>query len=136
MKIKDEVIKTYDDRDLIYWKNNDKSITVDQAKEISEKIKNLISKKTYNSLLVDTRNSNGVWNNKVDKIWINLMQYIPTKVEKTATICDNIINKLQLNYLSNKSGNDQNIKAFTNEEKEQLYNFLKISDMNFLENKD
>lgn len=136
MKIKDDVIKTYDDRDLIYWKNNDKTITTDQAKEISERLKHLISKKTYNTLLVDTRDSNGVWNNEVDKIWINLMEYIPKKVEKTATICDNIINKLQLNYLSTKSGNDQNIKAFTKQEKEQLYNFLKISDMNFLETKD
>lgn len=117
---------------LLYWKNNKNDISPKEALETSKKIEELITEKNFNTLLVDNRNLNGVWDSKVDKIWIDLMKFIPNYVPKTATICDNIINKLQLNYLSKKSGTLNSIKAFTVEEIDLMSNFLNINTIDVL----
>lgn len=130
--MKENNLITKEDLHLLYWKNNKNDISPKEALEISKEIEELITKKDFNTLLVDNRNLNGVWDSKVDKIWIDLMKLIPNYIPKTATICDNIINKLQLNYLSKKSGNLNKIKAFTVEEIDSMSNFLDINTTNIL----
>lgn len=112
--------------DIILWTNQTGSITEKQALEISDKIKDLVTSREFKALVVDNRNLKGIWRPEVDKVWIDLMTFLPSKVEKTATVCENIINKLQLNYLSNQAGTTEKVKAFVESEKDELLTFIDL----------
>ncbi len=90
-------------KDIIYWKNTTGSISENDALGISEQIKAMIETQDVRAVLVDNRKLYGVWAPEVDKIWIDLMSYLPNHVDRTATLCQNHINKLQLNYLSSQA---------------------------------
>jgi len=117
-------IKTFDD--LIVWKNTTGTVTEQEAKELSQKITDMVSGTNYKAMLVDNRNLKGIWKPEVDKVWIELMSFLPTKVKKTATICENIINKLQLNYLSTQAGTSDSVKAFIESEEGELLEFIDL----------
>lgn len=112
--------------DIILWTNQTGTITEKQALEISDKIKDLVTSREFKALVVDNRNLKGIWRPEVDKVWIDLMTFLPSKVEKTATVCENIINKLQLNYLSNQAGTTEKVKAFVESEKDELLTFIDL----------
>lgn len=114
------------ENDILYWHNNHTNITYEEAQQISEKLHNLLDNNDLKALIVDNRSASKVWSTDFDKIWIDLMKYIPTRVDKAATICPNIINKLQLNYLSSKAGTQNTIQAFTVEEKKEIDDFLEF----------
>jgi hypothetical protein len=109
---------------VLYWKNFSAEVTEDQAKLISNKIKNMILTHKYDALVVDNGDFKGDWSIDVDFIWIDLMAFVPMHVGKAVTICPDISNKLQLNYLSNQAGTSDIVKAFTNEEKTEIETFL------------
>lgn len=112
--------------DVILWTNHTGAITEKQALEVSDKIKDLVSCKEFKALIVDNRKLKGIWKPEVDKVWIDLMTFLPSKVEKTATVCENIINKLQLNYLSIQAGTTDKVKAFVESEKDELNMFIEL----------
>lgn len=116
--------------DLIVWTNTTGTVTEQEAREISEKITDMVSKSKYKAMLVDNRKLKGVWRPEVDKVWIELMSFLPTKVERTATICENIINKLQLNYISTQAGTIDTVKAFVESEENELIDFINMPDLN------
>lgn len=113
--------------DVIYWKNTTGSISEQDAISIAEQIKEIIETQSVRAVLVDNRNLYGVWAPEVDKIWIDLMTYLPNYVDRTATLCQNHINKLQLNYLSSQAGTTETVKAFTESERVEMEDFLKLS---------
>ncbi len=114
-------------KDIIYWKNTTGSISENDALGISEQIKAMIETQDVRAVLVDNRKLYGVWAPEVDKIWIDLMSYLPNHVDRTATLCQNHINKLQLNYLSSQAGTTDTVKAFTESERLEMEDFLKMS---------
>lgn len=117
-------LKTFDD--LIIWTNTTGTVTEQEAKELSQKITDMVSGTNYKAMLVDNRNLKGIWRPEVDKVWIELMSFLPTKVEKTATLCENIINKLQLNYLSIQAGTIDSVKAFVESEEGEMLEFINL----------
>ncbi len=121
--------------DIIYWKNTTGSISEQDAIQISDYIKNLVEEKSVRAIFVDNRRLYGVWTPEVDKIWIDLMNYLPEHVNKTVTICQNHINKLQLNYLSTQAGTKESVQAFTESERVEMEHFLqfKLENMHILE---
>jgi len=116
--------------EVIYWKNASGNISEQDALIIATHIKEIIATRAVRAVLVDNRNLYGVWAPEVDKIWIDLMTYIPNHVNRTATLCQNPINKLQLNYLSSQAGTTDSVKAFTESERLEMENFLNLSIMN------
>ena len=117
-------IKTKDD--MIIWKNTTGNITEEEALNVSLQITNLIKDHKFHTMIVDNRDLNGVWTTEVDRVWIELMQELPTYVDKTVTICQNVINKLQLNYLSKQAGTDTTIRAFVSNEAIEIKTFLGV----------
>jgi len=126
MSTSDHFVETKDE--VIYWHNKTGSITTDEALELSDQIKNLVETGDYTRLIVDNSQMSGVWSSEVDKIWIDLMKYITQYIPKTATICENVINKLQVNYLASQSVSPDRMKAFTVSEKEEFERFIKSDD--------
>ena len=120
-------LKTFDD--LIVWTNTTGTVTEQEARELSQKITDMVSGTNYKAMLVDNRNLKGIWRPEVDKVWIELMSFLPTKVEKTATLCENIINKLQLNYLSIQAGTIDSVKAFIESEEGELLEFIDLPNL-------
>lgn len=116
--------------DVIYWRNTTGRITEEDANGISDHIKQLVESNHVRAVLVDNRQLFGVWKPEVDKIWIDLMGYLPKHVDRTATLCQNHINKLQLNYLSAQAGTTDTVKAFTDSERSEMEKFLKVSSGN------
>lgn len=113
--------------DVIYWRNTTGNISEQDATVISEHIKTIIETQNVHAVLVDNRGLFGVWSPEVDKIWIDLMTYLPKHVDRTATLCQNHINKLQLNYLSSQAGTTETVKAFTDSERVEMEDFLKLT---------
>jgi len=112
--------------DVIYWKNVNGKISEQDALNIAEHIKEMIESETIQAVLVDNRKLYGVWTPEVDKVWIDLMSYLPHHVERTATLCQNHINKLQLNYLSTQAGTTESVKAFIESDRVEMEDFLKL----------
>tara|TARA_Y100001933_G_scaffold240038_1_gene265196 strand:- start:385 stop:783 length:399 start_codon:yes stop_codon:yes gene_type:complete len=112
--------------DIIYWKNTTGSISEQDALNIAEQIKEMIETKSVRAVIVDNRKLYGVWSPEVDKVWVDLMSYLPNYVDKTATLCQNHINKLQLDYLSSQAGTKESVKAFTERERHEMEYFLKL----------
>jgi len=110
--------------EYIYWHNTNGIISPEEAERLSNEIKSLAESGNYTRLIIDNSKMNGVWATEVDKIWIDLMTYVAQYIPKTATICENIINKLQVNYLSSQSANPKRMKAFTVAEKEEFEQFI------------
>lgn len=124
MNSTDHLIETKGE--FIYWHNRNGAITVDEAVELSDQIKTLVETGDYSRLVVDNSQMSGVWSSEVDKIWIDLMKYIVQYIPKTATLCENVINKLQVNYLASQSVSPDRMKAFTVEEKEDFENYISV----------
>lgn len=124
MTTPDHLIETKGE--FIYWHNRDGAITIEEAIELSNQIKSLAESGDYSRLIVDNTEMQGVWSTEVDKIWIDLMKYIVQYIPKTATLCENVINKLQVNYLASQSVSPEKMKAFTVAEKEDFENYIKI----------
>lgn len=124
-------LKVFEDEKILYWANNKSNLTTEEAEQLCRELKNIIEHNTLDSIIIDNRELKGVWNTNLDSIWIELMKYLPSKVPKTATLCDNIINKLQLDYLAKKSGTNKDIKAFTLKEKDELKKFLELNTLDF-----
>jgi len=115
---------------VIYWKNTTGSISEQDANIIAQHIKAIIETQPVRAVLVDNRKLYGVWTPEVDKVWIDLMSYLPNHVDRTATLCQNSINKLQLNYLSSQAGTMDTVKAFTESERLEMEDFLNLSIIN------
>jgi len=115
------------ENDIIYWENITGFITEKEAVNVTKEIKGIIETKPIKAMVVDNRKLTGVWTPEVDKVWIDLMSYLPTRVDKTATLCENVINKLQMNYLSKQAGTSENVQAFT--EEEEVREFLGINQL-------
>lgn len=124
MNSTDHLIETKGE--FIYWHNKNGAITVDEAVELSNQIKTLVETGDYSRFVVDNSQMSGVWSSEVDKIWIDLMKYIVQYIPKTATLCENVINKLQVNYLASQSVSPDRMKAFTVEEKEDFENYISV----------
>lgn len=124
MTTPDHLIETKGE--IIYWHNRDGTITIEEATALSDQIKSLAESGDYSRLVVDNTEMQGVWSTEVDKIWIDLMKYIVQYIPKTATLCENVINKLQVDYLASQSVSPEKMKAFTVAEKEDFENYIKI----------
>lgn len=109
---------------ILYWKNTDSNITYEDAQNISREIHRLVNEKQYKAMIVDNSEMRGVWSPEFDQIWIELMRSIPNQVEKTVTICENFINKLQVDYLSSQTEFADRIRTYTISEKEEMTTFL------------
>lgn len=117
--------------DIVYWKNTTGAISENDAQKISDYVKMLVEEKNVRAIFIDNRKLYGVWTPEVDKIWIDLMNYLPEHVDKTVTLCQNHINKLQLNYLSTQAGTKESVQAFTEAERVEMESFLQFKLENF-----
>lgn len=68
--------------EVIYWHNKNGFITIEEALELSDQIKNLVETGDYSRLIVDNSKMSGVWSSEVDKVWIDLMKYIVQYIPK------------------------------------------------------
>lgn len=97
-----------------------------EAKEISNRIKQLITSEEIERMVVDNRSLVGTWSPEIDAIWIDLMRFMPIHVKRTATLCHDVIGKIQLNYLSSQAGTIESVRAFTPAELKEMQNFLEL----------
>ena len=108
----------------LYWTTESLNVSMFDAKAVSNKIKELISTEEIDRVVVDNRAVQGAWSPEVDSIWIDLMRFMPVHVKKTATLCHDVIGKIQLNYLSSQAGTTDTVKAFTPSELKEMKQFL------------
>lgn len=114
------------EEDVLYWENHADVLTVTEAQIISKEIRSLVERTPLKGMVVDNRMLAGAWSPEVDRVWIDLMAFLPKHALKTATVCNNVINKLQFNYLSSQAGTTDTVKAFVDEERDALCLFLQV----------
>ncbi len=117
------------EEDVLYWENHTDLLTVKDAQIISNEIRHLVERSSLRGMVVDNRKLAGNWSPEVDRVWIDLMAYLPQHDLKTATVCQSVINKLQFNYLSSQAGTADTVRAFVDEEREALCSFLQVRDV-------
>lgn len=117
------------EEDVLYWENHTDALSVKEAKQISNEIRLLVERSSLKGMVVDNRRVAGSWSPEVDRVWIDLMTYLPKHDLKTATVCQTVINKLQFNYLSAQAGTVDSVKAFVDEERDALCTFLEVPDV-------
>lgn len=118
---------------VIYWTNKSPHLTEREALEVSTRIKSLAITGNYKALIVDNRMLRDPWQPEVDRVWVKLLHFVPTCVEKTVTLCDSVASKTQLNYLSKQAGTENTFKAFAPNEHEAITDFLKPHQVYFEE---
>ncbi|HEU4964809.1 MAG TPA: hypothetical protein VFV52_13265 [Bacilli bacterium] len=82
---------------------------------MSESIRTLIVEEKIERILIDNRELRGTWASGVNEVWIELMAFMREHVSQVATLCENVINEMQLNRLSRQAGTYDRIQAFTDE---------------------
>jgi hypothetical protein len=102
-----------------YWRATTTSITVEEAKEISARVKKEISSPSIKYFIVDNRDLNGPYKQDVQEIWSDLMNTVAQNVEKNVVICKDVITQMQVNRISRTTGTADKVKAFI-DEKEAL----------------
>lgn len=117
------------EEDVLYWENHTDLLTVKEALIISNEIRNLVQGSSLRGMVVDNRKLAGAWSPEVDRVWIDLMAFLPKHDLKTATVCQSLVNKLQFNYLSSQAGTTDTVKAFVDDEREALCRFLQVQDL-------
>lgn len=117
------------EEDVLYWENHTDLLSVKEALQISSEIRHLVEKTPLKGMVVDNRKVAGPWSPEVDRVWIDLMTFLPQHALKTATVCPSVINKLQINYLSSQAGTTDSVKAFVDEEREELCSFLEVPEV-------
>lgn len=115
----------------LIWTNENGEVSRTEAKDISNHIKQLIKEDQVDTVIVDNRSIQGNWPPEVDFVWIDLMRFMPLHVKKTATLCKDVISKIQLNYLSSQAGTTESVKAFTPSELTELKRFLELEEIPF-----
>ncbi len=103
------------------------SVTGEEAKGISNHIKQMIATEAIDTVLVDNRAIRGSWAPEIDYIWIDLMRFMPIHIKKAATLCQDVVGKLQINYLSSQAGTTETVRAFTVTELMEMKQFLGTS---------
>lgn len=117
------------EEEVLYWENHTDLLTAKEAQIISNEIRDLVEKTPLKGMVVDNRKLAGAWSPEVDRVWIDLMAFLPQHDLKTATVCQTVINKLQFNYLSSQAGTADSVKAFVDEERDALCSFLQVQDV-------
>lgn len=115
----------------LYWTTENNNVNSFEAKAVSSHIKQLITEQEIDRVIVDNRAITGAWSAEVDAIWIDLMRFMPIHVKKTATLCHDVIGKIQLNYLSSQAGTIETVKAFTPAELKEMKQFLGVEHLPF-----
>lgn len=115
----------------LIWTNENGEVSRTEAKDISNHIKQLIKEDQVDTVIVDNRSIQGNWPPEVDFVWIDLMRFMPLHVKKTATLCKDVISKIQLNYLSSQAGTTESVRAFTPSELTELKRFLELEEIPF-----
>lgn len=115
----------------LYWTPESGKVNSFEAKNVSNQIKQLITDQEIERVVVDNRAIRGAWSAEVDSIWIDLMRFMPIHVKKTATLCHDVIGKIQLNYLSSQAGTIDTVKAFTPAEIKEMKQFLGLEHLPF-----
>lgn len=116
------------DHTLIWRTANDLSNSF-EAKVVSDQIKQLVTSETIERMVVDNRSVTGTWSPEIDAIWIDLMRFMPIHVKRTATLCKDVIGKIQLNYLSSQAGTIESVRAFTPAELKEMQTFLGLDQL-------
>lgn len=114
---------------LLYWENHTDLLTAKEAQIITNEIRHLVERSSLKGLVVDNRKLAKAWSPEVDRVWIDLMAFLPKHDLKTATVCQSVINKLQFNYLSSQAGTADTVKAFVDEERDALCTFLQVQEV-------
>jgi len=114
------------EEDVLYWENHTDLLTAKEAQNISNEIRHLVEMSSLKGMIVDNRKLAMTWSPEVDRVWIDLMAFLPQHDLKTATLCPSVINKLQFNYLSSQAGTADTVKAFVDEEREAICSFLQV----------
>ncbi|HEU4963613.1 MAG TPA: hypothetical protein VFV52_07105 [Bacilli bacterium] len=106
---------------VMYTKNTSGSVSVQEASAIADEIRRLVEQHNVTKMIVDNRELNGVWNSEVNDVWSDLMTWLVARVDKCATLCKSVVNKMQLDRLSRQAGTQDKVKAFTSEVDVCLY---------------
>ncbi len=117
------------EENVLYWENHTDLLSVNEAKQVSNEIRRLVENTSLKGMIVDNRKLAGEWSPEVDRVWIDLMAFLPRHDLKTATVCQSVIDKLQFNYLSSQAGTTDSVKAFIDEEREALCSFLEVEEV-------
>lgn len=114
---------------VLYWDNHNEVLTPQEARTVSERIQKMVEDQKIRAIIVDNRKLEGSWSPEVDRVWIDLMRFLPQHELKTATLCQSVVYKLQLNYLSSQAGTQDSVKAFVEDEREDLMSFLEVGEL-------
>ncbi|WP_156499170.1 hypothetical protein [Fictibacillus phosphorivorans] len=104
---------------VFYWRATTTMITIEEAKEIAERVKKEVSSPSIKYFIVDNRELNGPYKPDVQQVWSDLMDVVAQNVEKNVVICKDIIQQMQINRISKNTGTTDKVKAFM-DEKEAL----------------
>lgn len=126
-----ETLKLHQQNHTLYWTTENNNVNSFDAKAVSNHIKQLIAEQHIETVVVDNRAITGAWSPEVDSIWIDLMRFMPIHVKRTATLCHDVIGKIQLNYLSAQAGTIDSVKAFTPAELKEMKQFLGMDHLPF-----
>lgn len=122
MNTKNAII-VYEDN-MLYWTNLNGELSVDEVERVVAYIKSVVEQYPVDALIVDNSSLRYAWSSDIDRIWIDLLKYSSEHIPKTATLCQNIISKVQLDYLAEQSGISDNSKTFTLNERGEFEHFI------------
>lgn len=114
---------------MLLWTTQNTDISLLEAKAISNQLKEIIADQNIEKIFVDNRAFNHAWPSEIDLIWIDLMRSMPHHVKKAATLCTDVVGKLQLNYLATQAGTSDIVRAFTLKELPELLKFIDLEEL-------
>lgn len=112
---------------VVYFYVNESLLTSTGVEALSEALEKLAAQTQPKVMIVDQMSLQHELTPEEDKAWIELYKHFPQYVDKTATICMDIINKLQTNYVLQKEGVSDQVKAFVKADSKEMCNFLGIN---------
>lgn len=110
---------------IFFIKHTSFRVTMEEAKEIGELLKEAYLSKDTNAIVIDNYEAKGAWAQDVNQIWVDVATAVGGKsIKKVATITSDVISKMQINRLSKMNGSEMISRAFNSEFNEEVKQFL------------
>ncbi|WP_232225513.1 hypothetical protein [Oceanobacillus manasiensis] len=113
-------------KDVLFFKYNEMAETVEEAQRQAMEVKRILSQPNVTKFLNDNSAIQNVATREVNEVWGELMSWIGSNIDKTATIATNVTWKEQLNRISKSAGAYDSVRAFSS--LEESLEFLEIPD--------
>lgn len=113
------------EREIFYIKHTSFRVTVEEAHAIAELLKASARDQDTKAIVIDNRETNGVWTQEVNKIWDDVaVEVRDGKPKKFVTLTNSVTAAMQINRISRSSGTENISKAFYSDFNDEVKAFI------------